>query len=100
MTKPTLTETTSSPNSSSTPCRRGRRSDRGRRRLHLRARLLEGKLAICGVDSNRVSLAEFSFEDLQRQLVDQLLLDHPLQRSGAVGRVVAEVAQQGACIVC
>ena len=40
------------------------------------------------------ALAELALEQLQRQLVDQLLLDHPLQRAGAVGRVVAEVAEQ------
>ena len=56
--------------------------------------LLEGQLAVGGVDLDRVALGELALEHLQRQLVDQLLLDHPLQRPGAVGRVVAEVAEQ------
>ncbi len=37
---------------------------------------------------------ELALEQLQRELVDELLLDHPLERARAVGRVVAEVAEQ------
>ena len=45
------------------------------------------------IDLDRVTFAEFAFEHRQRELVNQPLLDHALQRPGAVGRVVAEVRQ-------
>ena len=57
-------------------------------------RLLEGEVAVGGVDPDRVALGELALEQLQRQPVDELALDHPLERPGAVGRVVAEVAEQ------
>jgi len=47
-----------------------------------------------GVDLDRVALGELALEDPERQLVDQLLLDHPLQRPGAISGVVAEVGEQ------
>jgi hypothetical protein len=42
----------------------------------------------------RVALAERALEDPERQPVDEVLLDDALERAGAVGRVVAQVAQQ------
>ena len=42
--------------------------------------------------SAAVRLAELALEQLQRQLVDKLPLDHPLEWPRAVGWVVAEVA--------
>src|SRR6201996_955228 len=65
----------------------------------LGAGALEDEGAVGGVDADGVALDELALEDLQRQFVDQLLLDHPLQRPRAVDRVVAEVAEQGAGIV-
>src|SRR3712207_8297098 len=44
--------------------------------------------------SDRVALAEGPVEDRGRQAVDELLLDDALERPRAVGRVVAEVAEQ------
>ena len=38
-------------------------------------------------------------EQLQGEFVDQLLLDHALERARAVGRVVAEVAEQRAGVI-
>ena len=51
------------------------------------------------VDANPVALGELALEQSQRELVDELALDHPLQRPRAVGGVVAEVAEQGAGVV-
>ena len=59
----------------------------------------EDELAVAGVDADHVALGELALEQLQGELVDQLALDHPLQRPGAVGRVVAEVAEQRAGVV-
>src|SRR6478736_150579 len=47
-----------------------------------------------GADPHGVALAEVALEDRERQRVDQALLDHALERARAIGRVVAEVAQQ------
>ena len=55
---------------------------------------VETELAVDGIDSDDVSLPELPLEELQGQFVDQLPLDHALQRAGAVRRVVAEVAEQ------
>ena len=38
--------------------------------------------------------ANSPLQQAERQRVDQVLLDHPLERAGAVGRVVAQVAEQ------
>src|SRR5215218_9000137 len=59
---------------------------------------LKVQLPIGGVDAHRVALGELALEQRQGELVDQLALDHPLQGPRAVGRVVAEVAEQGAGI--
>ena len=59
-----------------------------------RRSLREDELAVGGVDLDAVALGELALQQPQRQLVDELLLDHPLQRAGAVGRVEAEVADQ------
>ena len=75
------------------PIRRRRCSARPRRRRRRSARRRRRPRAT--VSPSR----ELALEQLQRQLVDQLPLDHPLQRPGAVGRVVAEVAEQGARVV-
>ena len=55
---------------------------------------LEHELALGRVDPDGVAGHEAPLEDRQRQLVDQALLDHPLERPGAVRRVVAQVAEQ------
>ena len=47
-----------------------------------------------GVHPHAVARLELALEQLQRQAVHQPLLDHPLERAGAVGGVVAEVAEQ------
>ena len=52
------------------------------------------ELAVAGVHADGVALAEVALEDGQRERVDQALGDDPLERARAVGRVVAEVAQQ------
>src|SRR5919204_627139 len=67
--------------------------------LRARSRLALGgpaerQLAVGGVHHHGVVLAERAGEDRHRQLVDQALLDHALERAGAVGRVVAHVAEQ------
>ena len=53
----------------------------------------------CASDDDRVALGERAVEDPQRERVDEALLDHALQRPGAVDRVVAEVADQRARVV-
>ena len=42
-----------------------------------------------GVDHDRVALAVGALEEGQRQAVADLALDHPLERPGTEGRVVA-----------
>src|ERR1700755_3718733 len=59
----------------------------------------EGQLAVGDVDPDRVAFAELALEHLQRQFVDQLLLDHPLQRPRPAYRGVAEVAEEGAGVL-
>src|SRR5215210_8703117 len=59
---------------------------------HPRLRSLEHELAVARVDADAVAGGELALEQLERELVDELLLDHPLERARAVGRVVAEVA--------
>src|SRR5439155_21747032 len=66
------------------------RGSDGRRLLGLR----EHHVAVARVHADEVSLAEVALEDRERQAVDQVLLDHPLQRPRPVRRVVAEVAEQ------
>src|SRR5215204_3462174 len=63
------------------------------------AGLFERELPIGGVHAYDVAFAELPLQELQGQLVDQLLLDHALQRAGAIRGVVAEVADQGASVV-
>src|SRR5215216_4456259 len=63
------------------------------------ARLRERQLTVGRVDQDGVAWAEAVLQQPDRQLVDQLLLDHALQRARAVGRVVAQVADQRAGIV-
>src|SRR5690348_2088272 len=62
-------------------------------------RLLEHDLAVPGLGPHGVALTERTVEDRDRQRVDQALLDDALERARAVGRVVAEVAQQRAGVV-
>src|ERR1700727_544060 len=64
------------------------------RRGGYRFRALEYELALRRVDLDRVAGREATLEDGHRQRVDQTLLDDSLQRPRAVGRVVAEVAEQ------
>src|SRR5512142_1768802 len=64
-----------------------------RRRAHPRG-LREGELALDRVDLDRVAALELALEDRERELVDEPLLDHALERPRAVRRVVAEVPQQ------
>ena len=52
-----------------------------------------------GVDCDRVALADLALEELQGQDVHQLLLDHALQRAGAVCRVEPQVAEELAGLV-
>src|SRR5215212_8700894 len=66
---------------------------------HPRLRSLEHELAVARVDADAVAGGELALEQLERELVDELLLDHPLERARAVGRVVAEVADQRARVV-
>src|SRR5579864_3033366 len=46
-----------------------------------------------GGDPDRGAVGDFAFEDLLRQRVLQLALDHPLQRPRAVDRIVAGGAE-------
>src|SRR3954447_6321315 len=62
-------------------------------------RLVEDELAVRDVDPDGVALGKFALEQPQRELVDELLLDHPLQRAGAIGRVEAEVAELLSCLL-
>src|SRR5215211_1082549 len=67
------------------------RHRRGRSR---HGRLLEDQVALRRVHQDAVAGLELAVEQLQGQLVDQPLLDHALERAGAVHGVVAEVAEQ------
>ena len=51
--------------------------------------LLEDEAVLVGVDADGVAVEEFAGEQLQGERVLDLLLDRPLQRPGAVDRVVA-----------
>src|SRR5215204_4739114 len=64
-----------------------------------RGRRGERELAVGGVDEHPIAGLELALQQLQRQLVHEPLLDHPLERARAVRRVVAEVAEQRAGIV-
>src|SRR5213078_3498695 len=54
----------------------------------------EHERALARIHPHAVAGLELALEQGERELVDQLLLDHALQRARAVGRVVAEVADQ------
>ena len=54
----------------------------------------EREMPAFGVDMNGVAAAELAAEDLLRQRVLQLLLDRALERTRAVHRVEADIAQQ------
>src|SRR5436305_6980739 len=62
--------------------------------LGCRRRLLEDERTIRGVHADAVARPPLALEQRQRELVDQLLLDHALERARAEGRVVAQVADQ------
>src|ERR1700729_3556142 len=51
---------------------------------------LEHQLTAGGVHATRVAGDEPALEDRQRERVDEPLLDHALERAGAVGRVIPE----------
>jgi len=70
------------------PARRTAGSDGGRR-----PGAVQRDLAVAGLDLDGVTGREPTFEDRQGQRIDQALLDHPLERAGAIGGVIAEVAQ-------
>src|SRR5829696_3259138 len=57
--------------------------------------LLEDHVTLGRVDPDPVALAQLALQDRQREAVDEVALDDALERTGAVGRVVAEVAQEG-----
>ena len=59
-----------------------------------RSGFAEDEFAFFGANQNPVAFDELAFEDLQRQHVNQALLNHPFQRSGTVSRVVAEIAEK------
>ena len=69
------------------PSRHGGRGLRG-------PRPLEAQLAVGGVHADAVAGGVVALEEPDRERVDQVLLDDPLERPGAVGRVVAHVAEQ------
>ena len=75
---------------SRSPCAPWSSPESGGRRLGL----FEHEVAVAGLDPDRVALGELALEQLQREAVDELALDHPLQRPGAVDGVVAEVAEK------
>src|SRR5207248_6711184 len=54
----------------------------------------EDERTIRGVHADAVARPPLALEQRQRELVDQLLLDHALERARAEGRVVAQVADQ------
>ena len=67
------------------------RANGGRLRSH-RFRVVESferEFAVAEVDLHDASFGKFALENLRRQRVLHLLLDHALQRPGAVLRVVA-----------
>src|SRR5262245_4172035 len=55
----------------------------------------ERELAVLEVDLDEAPFGEGSLEDLGGQRVLDLLLDHPLERTGAVGRVVTLAGNLG-----
>src|SRR3954467_11315232 len=57
-------------------------------------RAIENELTVRGVDPDVVAGRELALEQCQRELVDQLALDHALEWARAVSGVVAEVADQ------
>src|SRR5690606_3711955 len=59
----------------------------------------EHQASAFGADLDRVPVAELAGQDLLRQRVLQLRLDGTLERTGAVDRVEADVAQQLQCRV-
>src|SRR5271165_1699917 len=76
--------------------RRARPLRRGRA-LALRAiggDVLERQFPVHRIHAHAVPRVDLSREQGKRQAVGQLLLDHPAKRTGAVGRVVAEISEQ------
>ena len=55
---------------------------------------LDDQLTVARLDARRVAVAQPALEDGHRERVLQAALDHPLQRAGAVGRVVALLGEQ------
>src|SRR5438105_14439869 len=62
-----------------------------------RFHLGERELAVADPDADAVARSELSLEDLLRQRILDLLLDGPLERSGAIHRIQAGLSEAGAC---
>src|ERR1700733_9641052 len=77
--------------------RSGDRSELARRRC-LECDFLERQLAFTRVHIDAVAGADLAGEQRQREAADKLLLDPPSQWTGAVCGVIAEVADQLACV--
>src|SRR3546814_10229135 len=56
--------------------------------------LFEHQVPTFGIHAHRVAIAELPGQDLRRQRILQLLLDRALERTRAVDRVEADVAEQ------
>lgn len=69
---------------------------RGRGPWTLRCRFLvdrEAEAFALDSDGDLGSVLDLTVEDQHRQLVGDLLLDHPLERPGTEGRVIADLGQ-------
>ena len=73
-----------------------RRSNSGGR---LRLGCLQRQLTVGRVHAHGVPGMDLAGEQGEREPVDELLLDHPPQRTGAVGRVIAHVCDQLARLI-
>src|SRR5271169_267848 len=58
--------------------------------------LADHQALVAGTDMNRRPVGDMALEDLQGQRVLQFALDYPLQRPGAIDRIVAGVREPSA----
>ena len=77
---------------------RGTGGRRFRRRpwRHRRRRAIDGQRARRQVDRHRAAISDRASQDLAGQRILKMALDHPLQRSRAVNRIITGLAQPAA----